>query len=547
MFCKKCGRSLTDSDKFCLDCGTPVDQMEEEIVFAQAEAPASVKKSKAKLLIPVVALVAVVGIVAALLLSGVFASDSAKLLEAIANSVAAWNEASVLDEEDLTWLAETREEYSGEMSLWLEDFPEEVLLEGFGIRADFNYSQPKRCFDMTMAPTFGYADIIHAQLVLKDNELYIGSRELTKDTYYMIHTDLLGQEMNALGAGVPELDSMGFNVFDMAETMQESYLDTQESAKNLMEVVKSVQEDVQVEKTGSVEIDVNGVSKKADAYHVLIPQSTVSAILDAAEPIYLAQNGTDGILEMYRSMGMDEETLLMMEEELKEAAAMQKESFDEVRKAIEAMGDLELDMYVSDKLVVAVEFAVTHEDVTVDFRIALGGGENYVDNLSISAEDQDGEGFLIISEGDHGAKNGTFTDKTTMTIGGDTNAVLTSELRYAPEAQSDNLSWTISAREDDVDVMGIEMNGQLTLNDKEFFLRMDELKLDDGYSAFTFGIEYRFGPYAPDEVDTSNSLVLAEMTDADMAAASTNLMTNAMEWLSWLQENFPELVSMLMG
>ena len=83
--------------------------------------------------------------------------------------------------------------------------------------------------------------------------------------------------------------------------------------------------------------------------------------------------------------------------------------------------------------------------------------------------------------------------------------------------------------------------------DKEFFLRMDELQLADGYSAFTFGIEYRFGPYAPDEVDTSNSLVLAEMTDADMAEVSNSLMANAVEWIMWLQENFPELVSMLMG
>lgn len=542
MFCKKCGRSLTESDKFCLDCGTPVDQMEEEIVFAQAEAPAPVKKSKAKLLIPVVAVVAVVGIVAALLLSGVFASDSAKLLKAIANSVAAWNEASVLDEEDLTWLAETREEYSGEMSLWLEDFPEEVLLEGFGIRADFNYSQPQRYFDMTMAPTFGYADIIHAQLVLKDNELYIGSRELTKDTYYMIHTDLLGQEINALGAGVPELDSIGFNVFDMAETMQESYLDTQESAKNLMEVVKSVQEDVQVEKTGSVEIDVNGVSKKADAYHVLIPQSTVSAILDAAEPIYLAQNGTDGILAMYRSMGMDEETLLMMEEELQEAAAMQQESFDEVRKAIEAMGDLELDMYVSDKLVVAVEFPITYEEETVTVWIAIGGGENYVDNITVMAKDQEHEGFVLVSEGDHGAKSGTFTDKTTITLTADATEVLSWELRYAPDGQSNNLFWKIN-----VEDAAIEMNGQLTLGAEEFFLRLDELTVDDGYTVGSYGVEYRFGKYNPQTVDTSNHLVLAEMTDADMTATSNSLMMNAMEWLSWVQENFPELVSMLMG
>ena len=31
-----------------------------------------------------------------------------------------------------------------------------------------------------------------------------------------------------------------------------------------------------------------------------------------------------------------------------------------------------------------------------------------------------------------------------------------------------------------------------------------------------------------------------------MTAASTGLMMNAMEWVSWLQENFPELMSMLM-
>ena len=543
MFCKKCGRSLTENDKFCLDCGTPVDQMEEKIVFAQAEAPAPVKKSKAKLLVPVVAVVAVVGIVAALLLSGVFADPTAKLAKAITNSVAAWNEASVLDAEDLAWLVETREEYSGEYQLWLEDFPEVVQMEGFGLRADFNYSQPQRYFDMTLTPTFGYADIIHAKMVLKDNELYIGSQELTKDTYYMIHTDLLGQEMSALG--VPGAEEMGFNLFDMAEKMQKSYLSGREvgleSAQKLVETAKAVQEQIQVEKTGSGEIDVNGANLKADTYHVLIPQSAVSAMLDAVESIGLAQNNLDTMMEMYADMGMDNNALLMMEEELKEAAAMQKESFAQVRKAIEAMGDLELDMYVSDKLVVAVEFSITYEEETVTVWIAIGGGENYVDNITVMAKDQEHEGFVLVSEGDHGAKSGTFTDKTTITLTADATEVLSWELRYAPDGQSNNLFWKIN-----VEDAAIEMNGQLTLGAEEFFLRLDELTVDDGYTVGSYGVEYRFGKYNPQTVDTSNHLVLAEMTDADMTATSNSLMMNAMEWLTWLQENFPEMVSMLM-
>lgn len=542
MFCKKCGRSLTENDKFCLDCGTPVDQMQEEVVFttAEAPAPAPVKRSKAKLLIPIVAVVVLVGIVAAVLLSGAFGSDASRLFEAIANSVNAWNETSRTDPETVAWLAEAQEEYSGEMTVWLEDFPDLVQLEGFGIRADFDYSQSQRYFGMNLAPTFGYADLIHAQVVLKDNELYFGSQELTKDTYYMIHTDLLGQEMNALGAGVPELDSMGFNLFDMAQTMQEDVLADQAAIENLMEVFKTLKEQVTIEKTATGEIDVNGNALKADTYHVVIPQTAVSAILDAVEPIYMAQNSTEGMLEAYAAMGMDDETLEMLAEELEEMAAMQQETFDEARKAIEAMGDLEMDLYVSKKLVVQVAFTITVEEYTIDTTIDLGGGENYVDDLSVTMMDQNGEGVTLVSQGDHGGKSGTFTDKTTIIAEGES---IGWELRYTPEAESDNLYWKINV----ADEVSIEMKGQLTLNDKEFFLRLDELKLAEGdYTLGTFGIEYRFGPYAPTEVDTSNYKVLAEMTDADMTAASTGLMMNAMEWVSWLQENFPELMSMLM-
>ena len=542
MFCKKCGRSLTENDKFCLDCGTPVDQMQEEVVFTTMETTASapVKKSKAKLLIPIVAVVVLVGIVAAVLLSGAFGSDASSLFEAIANSVSAWNETSRTDPETVAWLAESQEEYSGEMTVWLEDFPDLVQLEGFGIRADFDYSQSQRYFGMNLAPTFGYADIIHGQVVLKDNELYFGSQELTKDTYYMIHTDLLGREMNALGAGVPELDSMGFNLFDMVQTMQEDVLADQAAIENLMEVFKTLKEQVTIEKTGSGNIDVNGNSLKADTYHVVIPQTSVSAILDAMEPIYMAQNSTEGMLEAYAAMGMDDETLEMLAEELEEMAAMQQETFDEVRKAIEAMGDLEMDLYVSKKMVVQVAFTITVEEYTIDTTIDLGGGENYVDDLSVTMMDQNGDGITLVSQGDHGAKSGTFTDKTTITVEDES---ISWELRYTPEAESDNLYWNINV----VDEVSIEMKGQLTLNDKEFFLRLDELKLAEGdYTLGTFGIEYRFGPYAPTEVDTSNYKVLAEMTEADMTAASTGLMMNAMEWVSWLQENFPELMSMLM-
>lgn len=546
MLCRNCGRELSETDKFCITCGTPVEQEEQPAVFAEAETPAPVAKRKKNLLIPIVALVAVVGIVAALVLSGVFANPSAKLLKAAANSWKAWSEAAVLDAEDLGWLLEAQEEYSGEYQLWLEDFPELVQLEGFGLRASFDFSQTQRQFGMVLAPTYGYADIVHAQIVLKDNELYIGSQELTKDAYYMIHTDLLGQELNALGAGVPEIESMGFNLFDMVQPMKEAGADTQESIQNLSDVTKNIVEQVQVEKAEGGEIDVNGTALKADAYHVLIPQAAVSAVMDALEPVFLAQDSNDAMMEMYRSMGMDDETLAMMEMSLQEATAMNKESFDEARKVLEELGDLELDVFVSDNYVVAAEFAITYDGVTVDFRIALGGGENYVDNISISGEDQDGEGFLLVSEGDHGAKSGAFTDKTTITIGGDMDTVVTSQLRYAPDAESDNLSWTIGIQ-DDVENITVDMNGQLTLGVEEFFLRIEELKLAEGdYTLGAFGFEYRLGQYAPQQVDTSNYKVLAEMTSADMNAALNSLMGNAMEWLSWVQQNFPELMSLLM-
>ncbi len=542
MLCRNCGKELSENDKFCIACGTPVEQEETADVFIEAEVPTPVTKGKNKLLIPIVAIVAVVGIVAALLLSGVFANPTAKLLKAAINSWNAWDEAAVLDKEDLEWLEDAQEAYSGELQLWLEDFPDLKMLEGFGLRGSFDYSLAQRQFGMTLAPTYGAADIVHAQLLLKNNELYIGSEELTTDAYYMIHTDRLGQELAALGVDMSGMENIGFNLFESTEGIQEGSEENLETYEDLVTEAKTIWEQIQVEKAGSGEIDVNGTAMKADTYHVVIPQAAVSALMDALEPVVMSHLNNNAMTEMCRSMNVDAETLAMLEMNLRESTAMYQETFNKVREALEEMGDLELDVFVSDNYLVAVEFAVTYEDVTVDFRVALGGGENYVDNISLSAKDENGEGFLIVSQGDHSAKSGTFTDKTSITLTEDDSEVFGWDLRYAPEAQSDNLSWVINAEE-----VAIEMNGQLTLGEKEFTLRLEELKLEEaGYVLGAFGFEYRMGQYNPQQVDTTNHKVLAEMTTADMTAAANALMTNAMTWLGWVQQNFPELMSMLM-
>ena len=538
MFCKKCGRSLNESDKFCLDCGTPVDQ---EVPVTEVEAPVSapVTKKKFKLWIPIVALVAVVGIVVGLLVGGVFASPEMKLAKAIVNSVNAWKEVEVLKAEDLTWMVNGKDEYSGEYQIWLEDFPDLVMMEGFGIRATFDVSLPQRQLNMVMAPNYGYTDIVHAQLLVQDNEMYIGSQELTKDAYYMIRTDILGQEINALGGDMLGLDDLGFNIFDILETLKQTNVDNQEALKNLTQVFNTMVEQILVEELESGTRMIHGTEMKTDCYKVVVPKAAVSAFMDALEPIYMAQASTDSLMEIYKAMGMDEDTLAILEMELRAATADSQEVFAGVRKAFEDMGDLEYLVSVSNNYVVAVDFSVTYEEVTVDFAITLGGGENYADYITISGYDQDGEGFQLVSEGDHVAKSGTFTDKTVITISEETEPVVVSELSYVLNG---DLAWTLTSED-----ISLDMKGQLKVTGEEFYLRLDELALEEyGYALGTFGVEYRMGAYAPAQVDVSNHKVLAEMTDSDMTAAYTSLMSNAMEWLSWVQENFPELVNMLM-
>ena len=532
MVCKVCGRELADTDRFCIECGTVVQAQIQDYTGR------TTVKRKKKLWVPILAVIVALVIAAAALLPGILIGDAAKLLKAAFKSWNAWRECSVMDLQAVAELAEQRE-FTGEYQLWLEDLPEQAQLEGFGIRAALDFSRPQDRFGLVLAPTYGYADLLQAKMLLQGKEMYLGSPELSKDVWYLLHADRLSQDLQALGYDTTKIDTVCNNAVLFWRSLKNVAANTLTAVGNLGNTVLEYKDQLSVTDGGKEEIQVNGNSLKAQRYEIVIPKQVVSAVVDVAEKLYLDQNSSQMLLELCRSLDMGRKDLETLENDLLNAEDRHEAVFERIRKAVEAQGDMNLQVHISGGYLVRLAFSLKVENAVVDVAAELGGGKYYVDDLSVKASTADIKLLELTSKGSHRAKDGVYTDRSRLTVLG--NEIFLWDLRYVQASDRDDFSWTVHLGD-----TSIKMDGWVNPGKHEFAVHLSEINLvKAGQDLGTCGMELRLGLYLPEQMDTSNHIVLSEMTKEARTAASLDVMGNITEWLGWVRENFPELVSML--
>ena len=547
MLCQRCGKEIGDGAKFCPFCGAVYGagaspQPSAGPAFGgSAPAPgASGGKSRKNLFIiggaAAAALAAVALIIAVVM--GAFRSPKEQVGYALAQTFSAYS--GVADALDLPDLGELSRERSMSQSLRLTlgGVNGELIgagdlsaLKGIGLRVDADYSHGDRKLDCDLALLTGGEDLLSLQLLLDNNNLYLASEELTRGDAYGLDTETVGAGLNRIvkeggGQPDPDLKDVGFNVFDLMDILaaEERRAEMEQAVKD---AALELAGEITVEKNGDKSIQVNGRSVKAAAYRVEIPGDALEDWADRMEDAFQILDTQDTLEAMLEAMGLPDSAIDQLMSGMGEADLYGYRQLGEtLKRAAEALGDVELDVYLSGGYVTAVEYADRIDGEKVELSLYLGGGGEYVDDLSLELTVGDTE-ITLESSGDHKAKNGAFTDETTLRVReGASDTRLGSEARY--EVSGGGLTW-------ELDINGLarlELEGQLSTT-------KDSLKLQDGTltlraagtKLLDLDLEYAAGPCNGMRVSAGSPTMVSDMDWEELQDLVDDIEGNAESWV----------------
>lgn len=600
MFCLKCGKELENGAKFCQFCGAPTDSAagspaggaapnapQEPVPgmgpFVPPERAGADRSGESwvsatgggsagqgagqglKFLDPVLerakqappalliggaaAAVAVIALIV-VLASGLFSSPKGQVEKALAKTAAAYAQAGSKAglPTELPGMSGTMKDYSGSQRLSLElsdinrglnSYVDLSGLTGLGVRINSDWDQKGRKMDCDMAVLLDGDDFASIQLLVNGSNIYVASPEFTRGSVYGLNTETLGEDLDRLGAdgGEVNLKKISFNLFDLVEKLSPTQEQTKEMKAAVTEANKALLDAVTAEKGGKKSVQVNGKSVEATLYKVVIPEDAMKDYISAMEDAMSLMDTEDMMKEALLSMGLDKSMVnqLMSGMDTKDAY---KEVTRSLKQLVKTIGDVELDVYVDGGCVAAVEYDQRIEGERVELGLYLGGGDNYVDNLSLEIAVDDNE-LLVESSGNHAGDKGVFTDETTIRLrsGRSDSGRITSELRYEPKARDGNFTWEL-----DVDnSVGLEMSGQLATTKNSIDLRLDDVTISAmRMDLLTLEGNYYLGPCKGMQVSLSGGTMLADMDEDDLEDLYYDIQDNAQDWAYDLVDMIPE-------
>lgn len=539
MLCFKCGKEIDDGSKFCPHCGA---------VVSGGSAPADPgpgaggtggapslegggkKRAGKGLVIGGIAAAVAVVVLAAAALSGLFSSPKGQVEKAFAKTAAAYAEAGrKLELPDLGGLREGRsatQRYSVEVNSVNSGLAGGDLsaLKGLGLRVATDVDWEGREMDCEMAAFWGSEDLAVFQMLVEDSVASMGSPQFTKGAFYGVDTETLGVDLDRLGVedGSVDVKSISFNLFDLMEALIPSGEQAQETERLVRQAGKDLLDGIKVDKTGKETIQVNGSGVGAEAYRVTVPQEVMEDYIDAMEQAMEQADGQDGLREVLRSMGVPEDELDALLAGT-EGGSPYGGMAGSLRRLAEEQGGLELDVYASGGYVSAVVYEGQAGGQTQKAGLYLGGGGNYVDDLSLEVE-ADGVTITVESTGDHGAAGGVFTDKTIIRGGNDR---ITSTLRYDPKGGDGGFAWEITLP----GAVSLELEGEIAAGKDCVELKQGEVRVKAaGMEVCALGLEYYMGPCEGMRVSAPAPRMLGDMDMEQLMELYDDIQDNAEEW-----------------
>lgn len=547
MTCKNCGREINDGSVFCPHCGatqaispeSPWNAASGSAVPAWEGPEGGGKKKKTGLFIGIgVAVVAVIALVA-VFAGGLFSNPKKQVEAAFVKSAAAYVQAEKALNLPDTAQWQKEQNISQRLTLGLKSINSDLVgydmsaLSGLALGFRTDFSGADRLMSCELAAFWGEEELIDLWLKAEDDELYFNSPQLTGSTHYGVNTETLGADLTAM-TGDDSMEDLSFNLFDLVDMMLER-VDQEKLEQDITAANKALWEKAQVKKTGAKTLDLNGTETKTAAYRVTFPQEALENYADALVEVMSAMSGYDLYEELYRSMGMPQDQIDEIMDALEELDPY-GELANDLKDAIAEIGDLELEVCLSSGHVSALLYEGEIDGSNVALSLYLGGGEEYVDDLSLELE-VDGKAITVKSTGDHGGKSGVFTDKTT--VKGDplraaSITSITSELRYEPKKPNGDFSWKLSIP----GTGSLDMTGMLAVETDYVLLNLDDVTLKAmGMEVCSLSCEYYVG-CCPSTATVEDPKLITRMDQLELMMAALEVQQNAETWMGEMEELF---------
>ena len=536
MTCRYCGNEVNEGAKFCPFCGAA--NREPEINPAPPAPEEPPKKFPAALAAVAVIAAAVIIALIAGFAGGLFSNPKRQVEKAAAKTAAAYAQAEkAMGLPDLSYMGR-EQSYSQRFALALNSINSDMVgydmdaLSGLGMSLDANLDGKSRQLDFALSLFWDEEDLLTLLVAAQDAALYFYSPQITGEVSYGVDTETLGADL-AARRGV-DMEDVSFNIFDLIDDAL-TEMDPEGLEQSLKEANRALWEDAKVKKLGSRALDVNRTSTKTRAYQVTFSEEALSQYVDRLEEVLSAMNYFSLYEEMLQSTGMPQAEIDGFMDELNELDVYGAMA-DSLRDLIEVTGELELEVCLSGGYVSAVFYEGEILGSELEVELYLGGGEEYVDDLSVEMRVEDIKTTLK-SSGDHGGKSGAFTDKTT--IRSDAFGVfvpsIVSEFRYEPKKTADNLSWELSIP----NAGSLDMAGTLTAGQDSISMVLDDVAVKVmGMEVCSLGLEYYAGPFQGAAIPDAEVKIITQMSEEELMDMVLATQRNALAWSNKMEALF---------
>lgn len=550
MLCSNCGKNMRDNAEFCPHCGAvnrfapaggsaPAGDASYNTSSPVSPAVGRKKRRGTGLLIGGAVVVVAVAAAAVVAVSGLLASPKGQVEKAMVKTISAYEEASKkMGLPDMKELSKSRS-VSQHFSLELNSINEQLAggydlsaLKGLGLRMTTDLDQEGRKMDADFAAYWGSEEIVGFQMLVDNDTMYVGSSQFLGDTFLGVNTETMGADLTEL-TGEDRVKTLSFNIFDLIDQFAPEG-QNEETEKAMREANKALLKAIEVEKNGSETIEVNGKDTKTTAYHVVVPQDAMEDYVDAMEDTMKTVDYVQLYEDILDSMGAPKDIIdkIMYEAEGTDIYGKLADSY---KDALDEIGDLELDVYLSGGYISAVTYSGKILGTKIEASLYLGGGDQYVDDLSLVIEG-DGDEIRLESTGNHSGKGGIFTDETTIRLRDDGEPLgrITSEMSY--DTASGDFQWEIALEDGGTAMGSLEMDGQLTGGKNSVELVLDDISVKVmGIKAVSLSAEYAIGPCEGMSVKASSSKMLDDLDMSDLRDVVYDIQVNARDWAEDMQ------------
>ena len=547
MFCRNCGKEMRDDAQFCPNCGAvngaAANGSAQSAPASSSASPAGLsggRKHRGLGLIiggGVAALAVIVLLVS--VVSGLFVSPAGRVEKALAKTLSAYESVSKeLGMPDLKKLQKDKST-SARFSVELKGISSQLAgydlsdLYGLGLRMSSNYDGNGRKMDAQLTAFWDEDELATIQMLADGANLYLGSPQFTNGSFYGLNTETLGKDVSEL-SGDDSMEDLSFNLFDLMDIAMKSQ-PGEEEEKAVKEANKALRAAIEVKKTGSKTVDVNGKSTKTTAYQVIIPQDALEDYVDALEDIMSSIDYVEMYEELLTATGMPKSAVKEIMSQM-EDVDVYGEMADGVKDALDVLGDVELEVCLSGGYISAVFYEDRIQGTKVEAALYLGGGDQYADNLSLEIQANGGE-ILLESAGNHTGKGGTFTDETTIRVKEGSNSLgrVTSVMSYTPKGGA--FTWELSADSSGSSLGSLEMEGTLATTKDSLDLKLEDVSVRAmGVELVSLGVEYFVGPCKGMEVSAGSPTMLADMDEDDLMDLAYDIQEYAEDWAADMQD-----------